>query len=75
MACPVCFGGDDLAVRESLNAGIGILLAVTAVVLGAFLRFFVGLARRARAYAETENGVGSHLKETPAHSEQSVLVK
>jgi hypothetical protein len=48
MACPVCFGGDDIAIRESLNAGIGILLGVTAIVLGAFLRFFFQLARRAR---------------------------
>jgi hypothetical protein len=48
MACPVCFGGDDIAVRESLNAGIGVLLGVTAIVLGAFLRFFFRLARRAR---------------------------
>jgi hypothetical protein len=48
MACPVCFGGDDIAIRESLNAGIGILLGVTAIVLGAFLRFFFRLARRAR---------------------------
>jgi hypothetical protein len=48
MACPVCFGGEDIAVRESMNAGIGVLLAVTAVVLGVFARFFVNLARRSR---------------------------
>ena len=34
MSCPVCFGGDDAVVRESLNAGIGVLLGVTVVVLG-----------------------------------------
>jgi hypothetical protein len=51
MACPVCFGGDDIFVRESLNAGIGVLLGVTAVVLGLFLRFFLRLARRAREHA------------------------
>lgn len=51
MACPVCFGGDDHVVRESLTAGIGVLLAVTVVVLGCFARFFVTLARRARAAA------------------------
>lgn len=48
MACPVCFGGEDPAMRESLNAGIGVLLGVTAVVLGCFARFFVTLARRSR---------------------------
>ena len=51
MACPVCFGGDDAIVRESLNAGIGVLLGVTAVVLGLFARFFVRLAQRSRDHA------------------------
>ena len=49
MSCPVCFGGDDPVARESLNAGIGVLLGVTGVVLGCFARFFLVLARRARA--------------------------
>ena len=57
MACPVCFGSVEPAVRESLNAGILVLLGVTAVVLGCFLRFFVALARRSRAAA--------HLVDTP----------
>ena len=30
---PVCFSGADPVMRESLNAGIGVLLGVTAVVL------------------------------------------
>jgi hypothetical protein len=51
MACPVCFGGEDPVVRESLSAGIAVLLGVTAVVLGLFVRFFVSLARRSRAAA------------------------
>jgi hypothetical protein len=81
MACPVCFGGDDLAIRESLNAGIGILLGVTAVVLGAFLRFFIRLAKRSREYAHLvenggpENGVGGHLKRTPSKPLEGVLFK
>jgi hypothetical protein len=45
MSCPVCFGGGDDGVRESLNAGIGVLLGVTVIVLGLFARFFVKLAR------------------------------
>jgi hypothetical protein len=48
MSCPVCFGGDDPVVRESVNAGIAVLLGVTVFVLGCFARFFVVLARRAR---------------------------
>lgn len=51
MACPVCFGSADPAVRESVNAGIFVLLGVTVAVLGCFARFFVALARRSRAAA------------------------
>lgn len=62
MACPVCFGGDDIAIRESLNAGIGILLGVTAIVLGAFVRFFFQLAKRARQ----ASAVGLVVSDPPA---------
>jgi hypothetical protein len=48
MACPVCFGGEDTVMRESLNTGIGVLMGVTAIVLAAFARFIVVLARRSR---------------------------
>ena len=51
MACPVCFGGEDEIVRESLNVGIFVLLGVTAVVLGVLARFIAVLARRSRASA------------------------
>jgi hypothetical protein len=57
MACPVCFGGDDPMMRESLNAGIGVLLGVTAIVLGCFARFFVSLARRSRESAHLVGAV------------------
>ena len=49
--CPVCFTGGDPVTRETLNAGIGVLLGVTGVVLGLFARFFLKLARRSRAAA------------------------
>jgi hypothetical protein len=48
MACPVCFTGDDPVTRDSLTAGIGVLLGVTVVVLLCFAIFFITLARRAR---------------------------
>ena len=48
MACPVCFGGDDALMRESLNAGIGVLMGVTVIVLAFFARFIVTLVRRAQ---------------------------
>ena len=46
--CAVCFSGVDPLMRESLNAGIFVLLGVTGVVLGCFGAFFFTLARRAR---------------------------
>lgn len=49
--CPVCFSGADPVARETLNAGIGVLLGVTAIVLALFARFFIKLARRSRAAA------------------------
>jgi hypothetical protein len=51
MACPICFGGDDLVARESLNAGIGVLMGVTLVVLVCFARLVWQLARRSRESA------------------------
>jgi hypothetical protein len=54
MSCPVCFGGEDTLVRESLNTGIGVLMGVTAVVLGCFARFFLTLARRAQQHSIVE---------------------
>jgi hypothetical protein len=50
-ACAVCFGAVEPIVRESVNAGILVLLGVTAVVLAGFARFFVALARRSRQAA------------------------
>ena len=67
MACPVCFGGDDLGVRESLNAGIGVLLAVTAVVLGAFARLISRIARLSKEHARADNET---LQTSPYHSPQ-----
>jgi len=57
MSCPVCFGGEDALVRESLNTGIGVLMGVTAVVLACFARFFLTLARRSRAAAHLVEGL------------------
>jgi hypothetical protein len=49
--CAVCFKGTDPIFRDSLNAGIGVLLGVTTIVLVCFALFFVRLARRSRAAA------------------------
>jgi hypothetical protein len=56
-ACTVCFGAAEPIVRDSLNAGIFVLLGTTVVVLGCFARFFLALARRARAAAHVADPV------------------
>jgi hypothetical protein len=56
-ACAVCFGAAEPIVRESVNAGIFVLLGVTIVVLACFARFFVSLARRSRDAAHLVDGI------------------
>ena len=53
--CPVCFSSVVPEMRDTLNAGIGVLMGVTVVVLALFARFFVRLARRSRAAAHLVN--------------------
>jgi hypothetical protein len=45
MAVPSLFGGEDTVMRESLNAGIGVLMGVTTIVP----RRLCPVHRRARA--------------------------
>lgn len=54
MSCPVCFGGDDTLVRESLNTGIGVLMGVTVIVLAFFARFVLQLIQRSRNTEQIE---------------------
>jgi hypothetical protein len=57
--CSVCFKGTDPVMTGSLNAGILVLLATTACVLGCFGYFFVRLARRARDVAPLDDAPAS----------------
>ncbi len=56
LACSVCFGNADpgTPLLTSARLGVFLLLGVTGVVLGAFLKFFIYLSRRARQ-AESES--------------------
>ena len=71
MACPVCFGGEDTAMRESLNAGIGVLMGVTAIVLAGFARLIVVLARRSR---EAAHLMDVRLKSDPTMADAPIEV-
>lgn len=67
--CPVCFSGADAVTRETLNAGIGVLLGVTAIVLAMFARFFVKLARRSRAAAHlVDHALPASRSDVPAET-------
>ena len=70
MACPVCFGGDDMLMRESLNAGIGVLMGVTVVVLGFFAGLILRVVKRSREW-----GRESFVEDTLPPSIESVLNK
>ena len=53
-ACAVCYSDSDPVLVSSLNAGIFVLLGVTAVVLAGFARFIISLARRANSVSLLE---------------------
>ena len=53
-ACPVCFGADETSMVDGTKLGILALLAVTLVVQGAFLGFFLYLRKQAKRNADVE---------------------
>ena len=53
-ACPVCFGAQDSPLAQAMNWAILALLAVTILVLGSFVKFFLYLNRTARQAREIE---------------------
>ena len=53
-ACPVCFAAEETSMVNGTRMGILILLAVTLVVQGAFVGFFLYLRNRAKHIADIE---------------------
>ena len=53
-ACPVCFAAEETSMVNGTRLGILALLAVTLVVQGAFVGFFLYLRNRAKHIAEIE---------------------
>ena len=53
-ACPVCFAAEETSMVNGTRFGILALLAVTLVVQGAFVTFFLYLRNRAKQVAEIE---------------------
>jgi hypothetical protein len=53
-ACPVCFAAEETSMVNGTRVGILVLLAVTLVVQGAFVGFFLYLRNRAKHIADIE---------------------
>ena len=53
-ACPVCFGAEESSMLDGTKLGILVLLAVTLVVQGAFVGFFLYLRKHAKRVADVE---------------------
>jgi hypothetical protein len=53
-ACPMCFGAEESSMIDATKLGILALLAITLVVQGAFVAFFVYLRNRAKRIAEID---------------------
>jgi hypothetical protein len=55
-ACAVCFGAlaDETSIIDGTRLGVLVLLAITIVVQGGFLGFFLYLRQRAKSIADVE---------------------
>jgi hypothetical protein len=54
LACPVCFGAEDTTLIGGTKLGVLVLLAITLVVQGGFVGFFLYLRARAKRVADND---------------------
>ena len=54
LACPLCFGAEETSMIDGTKLGVLVLLAITLVVQGGFVAFFLYLRRRAKRMADME---------------------
>ena len=54
LACPACFGAAETSMIDGAKLGVLVLLAITFVVQGGFVAFFLYLRKRARRMADVE---------------------
>ena len=54
LACPVCFGAEETSMIDGAKLGVLVLLAITLVVQGGFVGFFIYLRQRAKRIADIE---------------------
>ena len=53
-ACPVCFGAEETSMIDGAKLGVLVMLAITLVVQGAFVGFFLYLRQRAKRIADID---------------------
>jgi hypothetical protein len=54
LACPLCFGAEETSMVDGTKLGVLVLLAITLVVQGGFVAFFLYLRKRAKRIADVE---------------------
>ena len=54
LACPACFGAEETSMIDGTRVGVLVMLAITLVVQGGFVGFFLYLRKRAKRIADVE---------------------
>jgi heme/copper-type cytochrome/quinol oxidase subunit 2 len=54
LACPQCFGAEESSLIDGAKLGVVVMVAVTLVVQGAFVAFFLYLRKRAKRMADSD---------------------
>jgi hypothetical protein len=69
LACPMCFGAEETSMVGGTRLGVLVLLAITFVVQGGFVGFFLYLRNRAKRMADVElDSEWSELQRSPRTS-------
>lgn len=69
LACPLCFGAEETSMVDGTKLGVLVLLAITLVVQGGFVAFFLHLRKRAKRFADVElDTEWSELQKAPKTS-------
>ena len=69
LACPVCFGAAEGSMIDGAELGVVVMLAITLVVQGGFVGFFLYLRKRAKRMADVElDSEWSELQGSPRTS-------
>ncbi len=69
LACPMCFGAEETSMVDGTKLGVLVMLAITFVVQGGFVGFFLYLRKRAKRIADLDlDSEWSQLQRSPRTS-------